>query len=158
MNLYDISEDIISILNQEEWTDETESQLESLNLALEVKAGNIVKFSANLDTFIDGCDAEIKRLQDRKKAATNRKASLLSYLKRNMEAIERTELEAGTHTLKLQKNPPRVVIDDEQKVPAKFFVVVPAQTQLDKKELAKELKNGEVEGAHLEHSTRLVIK
>jgi hypothetical protein len=157
-SLYDITDEISTILGTDEWTDETEKQLESLNLAMEVKAKNCLEFCANLDSFVAAAKAEEKRIADRRKAAENRIKQLHSYIKRNMEAVDRTELEAGTHKLRIQNNPPTVVIDDEEKIPPKYYVVIPQTTQLDKKALIDDLKKGEVKGAHLEQGTQLRIR
>jgi Siphovirus Gp157 len=158
-SLYDITEEITTILGTDEWTDETEQQLEKLNLALEVKAGKILDFCSNLESFAEAAKTEEKRIAGNRKSVENRIKQLHSYLKRNMVAIERTELESGTRKLKIQNNPHSVVVDNEQAIPAKYFVVIPATTQLDKKAVADDLKAGkDVEGAHLEQTTRLVIK
>ena len=158
MKLYDISAEIASILNEEEWTEETEQQLEALNLSLEVKAKNIVEFMADIDGFVDAAKKEEKRIAERRKAAENRRDRLKEYLHKSLEAIDRTELEAGSHKLKIQNNPPKVVIDEESEIPPKYFVVIPETFSLDKKTLAEDLKKGPVKGAHLERGTSLRIR
>jgi hypothetical protein len=67
-SLYDITEEISTILGTDEWTDETESKLESLNMAMEVKAKNVLEFCANLDSFVAAAKAEEKRIADRRKS------------------------------------------------------------------------------------------
>ena len=75
-----------------------------------------------------------------------------------MKAVGRSEIQTGTHTLKTQKNPPAVKIDDEAAIPARYWVVVPETKQLDKKAISADLKKGDVPGTHLEQSERLVVK
>jgi hypothetical protein len=76
-----------------------------------------------------------------------------------METVGRTELEAGTHSLKIQQNPPSVVVDNEEAIPPRFFVIIPETKRLDKKLVADALKKGEdVKGAHLERGTSLRIR
>ncbi len=47
--LYEITENIAAILGEEDWTDETEQRLERLEMALEKKAENVVKFISELE-------------------------------------------------------------------------------------------------------------
>ena len=57
------------------------------------------------------------------------------------------------------KNPPKVVIDDETKVPAKYLTYIPATTTVNKNALKEDLKNGvNVDYAHLEQGRRLELK
>jgi hypothetical protein len=80
-------------------------------------------------------------------------------MQRCLNHAERTEVEAGTYKVKIQKNPARVVVDAEQNIPPRFFTVIPETTQLDKKAVAEALKKGEViVGAHLEQGTSLRIR
>jgi hypothetical protein len=158
MTLYKIGEEIGKILGSEEWGDDQEKALAELEMALEVKADNIVGFCAKLESFSTMCKAEEERIAAKRKAVENRAASLRKYLLANMKAVGRSEIQAGTHTLKIQKNPPAVKVDSEADIPAKYWIVIPAVTQLDKKTLGADLKNGEIAGAHLEQSERLVVK
>jgi len=157
--MYDIAAEVAEILGEEEWTEETEQKLESLGMALELKAKNIVGFCADLESFSAAAKAEEGRIAARRKAAEARIDSLKAYVKRCMEMAERDELQAGTHVLKLQKNPPAVVVDDESAIPARFFEIIPATTRLDKKAVAAAIKAGEaVEGAHLASGISLRVK
>ncbi len=80
-------------------------------------------------------------------------------MQRCLESADLMEVTAGTHKVKIQANPPRVVVSDEKSLPAKFFIVIPETTQLDKKLVADALKRGEeVKGAHLERGTSLRIR
>lgn len=158
-SLYEISNEIAAILGEEEWDDQTEAKLDALGLAMEVKAKNILGFCADLAAFADAAKAEENRISARRKAAENRVASLKAYLKSCMEQAGRTEVEAGTHSLKIQANPPAVVVDDETTIPPRFFVIIPETKKLDKKLVAEALKKGEeVKGAHLERGTSLWIR
>ena len=157
--MYDIAAEVAEILGEEEWTEETEQRLESLGMALEVKAKGIVGFCADLESFAATARAEEARISSRRKAAENRVDSLKAYLKRCMELSGREELQAGTHVVKLQKNPPAVVVDDESAIPARFFEIIPATTRLDKKAVAAAIKAGEtVDGVHLAIGISLRIK
>lgn len=159
LSLFEISNDISEILGSEEWGDETLGKLETLNMALEKKAENVIHYSRNLDGFIDAAGDEIKRLQARKKAAENRKAQMMDYVKGCLEAVDRTDLEAGTFKLKIQQNNHKCVIEDELAIPAKYFVVVPQTTSIDRKALLDDMKAGEeVPGASMVRGTSLRVR
>lgn len=157
--LYEITEGIATILQAEEWNEETERQIEALGMALEKKAENIVHFISELEMFKGAAKAEEKRLADRRKAVENRVVHLKDYMKRCLESADLMEVTAGTHKIKIQANPPKVVVDCEASLPPKFFIVIPETTQLDKKAVADALKKGEeVKGAHLARGTSLRIR
>jgi hypothetical protein len=159
LKLYEITEDIATILQAEEWTEEAETRLESLGLALEKKAENIVHFVAELEMFNGAAKAEEKRLAERRRASENRIKHLKDYMQRCLNHAERTEVEAGTYKVKLQKNPARVVVDAEENIPPRFFTIIPETKQLDRKAVAEALKKGEViVGAHLEQGMSLRIR
>ncbi len=83
-------------------------------------------------------------------------ARLKAYLKAE---LERTGLKpkAPDLALRLQNNPPSVVLDDPAKIPKAYLRTEPVTTVL-KAEIGAALKAGiRVRGAHLEQSTRLVI-
>ncbi len=157
--LYEITENIAAILGEEDWTDETEQRLERLEMALEKKAENIVKFIGELESRAAYHKSEEERIAARRKAMEARTVRLKDYLKRNLELAGRTEVEAGTHKIAIQPNPPSVYVDAEQSIPPRFFVIVPQTTRLDKKAVADALKNGEdVPGARLVRGTSLRIR
>jgi hypothetical protein len=155
MKLYEISDELLKVIEAEEFD---EAALNELVISFEKKAGGIVSFNESMQTFIDYCKSEEKRIAAKRKAVENRGKSLMSYLKMCMEAAEMMEMEVGTKTLKIQNNPPAVVIDDESLIDAKFFTVIPESKQLNKAEIKAALKQGEVTGAHTEQGTRLVVK
>lgn len=157
--LYEITDDIAAILTEEEWTEETEKRIESLGMALEKKAENIIGLCTEWDAFVSAAKAEEQRIAGRRKAVENRIAHLKGYLQRCMESAEIMTLEAGTHSLRIQQNPPKVAVDAEQNIPPRFFTIIPEQKKLDKKALGDALKNGEViVGAHLERGMSLRIR
>lgn len=156
--LYEITEDIAAILTEEEWTEETEKRLEGLGMALEKKAENIIGLCTDLESFVTAAKAEEKRIADRRKAVENRVTHIKGYLQRCMESAEIMTLDAGTHSLRIQRNPPRVVVDSEETIPPRFFVIIPEQRQLDKKAIAEALKKEDIPGAHLEQGTSLRIR
>jgi hypothetical protein len=113
-------------------------------------------FEADIPTI----DAEIKRLQELKKARQARADALRDYLLRNMIASDIQALECPLFRLSVAKNPPAVEVFDEKQIPQDYFTSPPAPPpQLDKKLVAQALKDGhDVPGARLRQGVRLAIK
>jgi len=99
-----------------------------------------------------------KTLIARKTALDHHADRLRAYLKTEME---RTGLDRVRHpwlTVRVQANPPRVVVEAVTQVPDRFKETVTTVNIL-KAEIAQALKAGQaVAGAHLEQTTRLVIR
>ena len=132
--------------------------LEGLKGTLEVKSANIGKFVKRLDGFGVALDVEIKRLQERKARLKKTKDWFKNYLKTNMERAKINKIVTDLFTLKIVKNPPKVVVDDTSIVPNRF-IVEKISYSTDKVKMAQELKEGSIiPGAELKQETRLEIK
>ena len=131
--------------------------LEGLKGELEVKAVNVAMYCGNITATITAMKDAEKRIADRRKAYENRVAYINQYLKKNMENAGIHKIETPEMKLAIQKNPPRVNINDETAVPEEFWnertTIV-----LDKKLLKAALEKDEVAGCELVQDTRLVIK
>lgn len=159
LTLYHIATEVKEILHAEEWTDETEAALASLEMSLETKADACAAYIANIDGFIAAAKAEEERIAARRKVAENRAEQIKDYLFRCLKACERTKIEAGTRTISIAKNPPSVVVDEESVIPARFFTIIPETMKLDRKAVGAALKAGEdVPGCHLHQGERLAIR
>ena len=120
------------------------------------KALNVARYIRNLEAEASAIDEAKHRMEIRAKATVNQAARLKAYLKAE---LEKTGLQpmAPDLALRLQKNPPAVVLDDETRIPADYRRTQVVTTIL-KAELAAALKAGQaIAGAHLEQSQRLVI-
>lgn len=134
--------------------------LEGLAGDLEVKAQNVAAFARNLESVADSIKAAERQMADRRKALENRAAGIREYLKEQMQHTGIRKIESPWFTLSVQDNPPAVVIADETSVPAEFMRIPdPPPATPDKIAIAAILKSGgEVPGAFLTRSQRLVIK
>ena len=150
LKLYEIAPAFAAIADQDELDGDDLRELDDLNLALTEKVGGIAAITDNLESFISLCESEEKRIKARKTAAKNKVAWLNDYLKVGMQIAGVKKIESGTRTITLQNNPPKLVIDDETVIPGKFFIIVPEIMQIDKNEIKKALKDGDVPGVHLE--------
>lgn len=133
--------------------------LESIEGAIEVKAQNTISLLKNLEVYSDGLEKEIKRLERMQDALNNKYDAIRNYLFSQLESAGLTEIKTSIATIKQQNNPPSVVIEKEESIPAKYITVIPQSYKIIKTEIAKDLKAGiNVAGASLQHSKRWVVK
>jgi hypothetical protein len=133
--------------------------LESIECAIEVKAQNTVLLLKNLEVYSKGMGEEIKRLQAKQLSISNKATSIGNYLFSQLESTKLTEIKTTIATIKKQNNPPAVSILDENKIPRKYKIKVPATYTISKTAIAADLKaNIKVRGAVLSNSFRWVIK
>lgn len=106
----------------------------------------------NFEADVSAIDAEIERLQERKRLVTNRQGQIKDYLRENMQAAEITKISCPLFTITLAKGRETVVVDDESALPDDL-VTVKTDVKPDKAAIAAKLKAGdEVPGARLERS------
>lgn len=154
LTLYEIAGDLQvlhdAIMEAEgEVTDEVDKALDGLGMMLADKVEAIGRWTINLAGTTDAIDAEIARLQARKKRMTNLQARLKEYVKLCMMKSDKAKLEFPAFAVRVQRNPPSVEVADEAKLPAKF-IRIKQITEVDKKGLLDALKAGEqVPGAIL---------
>lgn len=161
MQLYKITDELLEAANHEgdELTEEELHQrLNSLAMEFSDKAEAITRLIKNIDAYASAVDEEAKRLQAVKKSAQNRAQWLKRYLQQNMQALELTKLQAGVFRLGIQKNPPRVVVDDPGQIPMDYAEEV-TELKIDKAALKSALQEGQtVPGAHIEQGESLRIR
>lgn len=156
--LYQLTNDynqLLTLLDSEEYDEQAIiDTLESVDVAIEDKAQNIAGLIQSLNT--DAIDAEIKRLQDRKKAIENKKAWLKKYLQTQMEVLGKDKIKGELFTLAIQNNPPAVNIIDSNLIPAKYQIV---KYDTDRAAIKKDLQSGaKVPGAELTQGRSLRIR
>jgi hypothetical protein len=137
--------------------------LEGLEGQLQDKATNVALFIRNLESVADAIDEAAATMRARGTRLRARAQSLQDYLLFNMQAAGITKVESPYFTLQVKKNPPTVVIDSENMIPARFMrtpePAPPPKPAPDKKAIADAIKAGEeVPGAHTEQRERLEVK
>lgn len=116
------------------------------------KALAVSRIILNFDTDVSAIDAEIERLQERKRLISNRQKQIKDYLRENMEEAGITKISCPLFTIALAGGREVTVIDDENQLPDDL-VRVKTEIAPDKNAIAAKLKAGElVPGAHLERS------
>lgn len=130
--------------------------LDGLTGAWEDKALNVGRYVRALEAEAAAVEETKKRLDGRAKALAATAARLKGYLKTE---LEKTGLKpkAPDLAIRLQNNPPAVVVEDEAQIPDAFRRTETVTTIL-KAEIGAALKAGtQIPGAHLEQTKRLVI-
>ena len=111
---------------------------------LEMRAEYARKMSKQWSDFAKSCDKAVDNINKRIFWA--------------ITELGETKLAGNQTEYGLKANPPRVVIDDETKVPQKFLVTETI-TSIDKKGLSAALKAGEsIPGARIEQDMRVARK
>lgn len=97
--------------------------------ALSVIEGNIETKFQNISWLIKEYQGksemfkkEEKRLNERRKSFDNKVDGLKQYLIESLDAIGKTKIEAGTFTVRKQKNPKSVAIHDAERLPEKYLI------------------------------------
>lgn len=131
MKLYELSEAYAFLMNR---LDQCQSDDEELAVLIELndlsediseKGEVYARIIRNKQAEAEALDAEIKRLQRRKKSAENTVSRLKDYILFAMDIAGAAEIITPIGKWKIQNNAPSVVILDERAVPEEFTVPQP---------------------------------
>ena len=159
ITLYQISEDqrrLNAMLEETggELTPELEEALAITEQNFVVKAENYGKAILHYKQMVAAAKAETDRIKAIQKTCENAIARMEERLRDAMILFDKPKVEMATLKLSLRKSE-RVVIDDENNLPADCIVV---KTEVSKTEVKRHLKAGETIGAHLEENQSLQIR
>ncbi|ABA56555.1 MULTISPECIES: siphovirus Gp157 family protein [Nitrosococcus] len=162
LRLYAIADDYLEVLEGLAEIDDLPAEvitdtLEGLQGAFEVKARHVAAYIRSLEAEASAIKEARKAMEQRERSMMRHVKRLRGYLETHMERTGITRIKSPELSLRLQASPPKVVIDNEEQVPARYKEIR-TETVLLKSSLGETLKDGEyVPGAHLEQSKRLVI-
>ena len=161
MTLYELTNDYMNLLELAEDHDIDEQAfldtLEGIEGALEDKAEGYAKVIRTLEGDAAACDAEAKRLRNKKQTIERNIDRMKKALQYSMVQTGKTKFKTALFSFGIQKNPASVVIDHAGKVPASYWI--PQPPELDKKAIKAYIKeNGDVDWAHLEQTESLRIR
>lgn len=142
--LVDLANDPTSELTEADIAD----TLQGIEGEFEEKALAVARVINGVGQTASVIDEEIKRLTERKRIVKNREKSVKEYLTQNMVESGIKKIDCELFTVTLSKAAPTVEIDDADALPDEYVDVV-TDIKPKKKELAAALKEGPVEGAHL---------
>ena len=129
--LYELTEvyaDLLSRLEDCQNADDEAAVLAEIDTVSEdiaAKGEAYARIMRNKMADANAYDAEIKRLTALKKSAENTVARLKENIMFAMGLVGATELHTSIGKWKIQKNPPKVLILDESKIPDEFTVPQP---------------------------------
>ena len=131
--------------------------LEAIQGEIEQKAENTAVIINELTAEAAKIKAEETRLTERRKALENHAARLKDGLYNAMKTVGREKFKTTLFSFNIQKNPVKLVIDDESKVPKKYLIQ--QAPKIDNTALKEYLKSGKTcRYAHLEQTEGLRIK
>lgn len=160
MNIFGITGQYLELLQMAE--DEALDQdmindtLEGVDWEFEEKADAYAKVINSLEGNVAAIDKEIERLSKHKKRISNNIKGIKYNLERAMQLTGKTKFKTELFGFSIQKNPPAVVIDNEEDIPKEYYI--PQDPKLDKTVIKKFLKDNEVSWAHLQQGESLRIR
>jgi hypothetical protein len=116
--------------------------LEGIVGEIEVNAANLVTVINRIDMEIETCKKQKDEWAQAERVRKNRKERLVTMIKDAMTAIDKTEIQAGDVTFKLQNAGGKLplIIDDNATVPERFTKIT---IENDNELIRKALDDGE---------------
>lgn len=161
MKLYEISNDYIDMINQadadESIRDALDDTLEAIGDEFDEKAINVAKYILNVESESEAIKKAESTMKNRRLVLDKKVIWLKRYVREHMEKLQKSNVWCPEFELKIKKNPPSLVIRDEELVPPQFKKVIKT-VFIDKKAIKEAMKSCDVKGCSLEQSNRLEIK
>lgn len=133
-----------------------EDTFAALEGEIEIKADGYAKVIRELEGKAELLKSEIDRLSNRKSAIENNIKAMKETLQNAMYITGKTKFKTNLFSFNIQKNPPKLVIDKPEEVPAEFLI--PQEPKIDNKAIKEILATTELPFAHLEQSESLRIR
>lgn len=131
--------------------------MEAIEGALEDKADNYAKVLRELEATASALKSEEARIKTRRTAVENMSTRIKETLEKAMRTTGKVKFKTTLFSFGIQKNPPKVVIDDPEWVPEEYLIAqAPKIDTAAVKELLK--KEGSLPWAHMEQGEGLRIR
>jgi len=163
MKLYEITGAMAGLIQKyneaesDEQLLELEKALKDTEITFNDKALAVAHHIQNVKSDISAVENEIERLEKLKGRLKKEEEFFKGYIKRSMEMVNSEKIHSPTLKLSIVKNPPSVLIVDENAVPAQFKrtkIIV----EVDKSLILQQHKMGlGVDGTIVEQKKRLRI-
>lgn len=118
-----------------------EDSLEAVSGEIEVKADGYARVRAELMFTSAALKAEIDRLTARKRAIDNNIDRMMESLKNGLIAAGKPKFKTDLFSFSVQKNPPKVVIDDPSRIPKAYLI--PQDPKIDTAAIKNALKDAD---------------
>ena len=162
MNLFELNDQYKRLKDRDDLDPTVLSDtLDSINDDRQQKWDNIATWIDNNNADIDWIDQRIKDLREKKQYLKNQSNNLMTYLTDSLDDAGFKKVTTDHHMLSARNFRASTIIDDEDKIPAKYRDYAKYQGMFDvkKSDLYKALKAGEqVPGAHLRPNRKVMIK
>ena len=159
-SLYELTEEYKQLLDmmEEDSVDQdvVRDTLEGVDGEFEFKAENCAKVIAELGGKADLIDQEIERLKGKKDVINNNIKRIKQQLEKSMNDTGKKKFKTVLFSFGTQKNPPAVVIDQEDRIPEEYWI--PQDPKLDKTAIKNWLKDNKADWAHLAQTESLRIR
>jgi len=139
MKLYEITEAYNSLLDADLDEEAIEQSLKVIDDEFDVKAENIAKLISSINGDIETLKSEERRLADKRRSYEKKIESLKNYLFNNLQMVDKKRIQTPLYKISIQKNPAKLVVKDEKRVPDEYFKTV---KRLDKAKLKDAVKDG----------------
>lgn len=161
MTLHELTEEYMNLLEMAEDADIDDQlffdTMDGITGEIEYKFDGYGKVISQMAHDVSGLKEEEARLNARRKAIENRIANMKNHLMDTMSVLGTQKVKTTLFSFGIQNNPPAVVIDDEKKIPKKYWIE--QDPKLDKAAIKEMLKSGVTcEFAHLAQSQGLRIR
>ena len=123
--------------------------LESIEGEINDKIDGYRSIMKMLDAFSEMSKKEAERQRARRQTYENRIRRMNERMLHTLTELGTKKIDTGINTVRIQKNPARVVIDHPESIPSKYLI--PQDPKVDTRAIATDLKGGELYAwAHLE--------
>lgn len=163
MTLYELTEQYLQLLAFAEDPDVDpqviSDTLEGLDGDIEEKADGYAKVIRQLEADEAALKAEIDRLTARKRTIGNSIDRMKEHLKQAMILCEKPKFKTELFSFGIQKNPPKVVVDHPEEVPAGWLIQ--QEPKIDTAAIKEALQSNDelaCQIAHLEQGESLRIR
>lgn len=141
MKLYELTNELASILENEELTEDVGWHLEQVEMAFEKKVEGCLQFRAGLEAEAAAAEEEAKRLKARADSFRKRADWLKSYVAWAMQTTGVQKVSTPIFSASLCKSPLKVVLAEGEEIP-KAFAKEEVKVSLDKKAVLEAWNNG----------------
>lgn len=158
--MYELTADYTAVLNMaldpDIPADAIADTLEAIGGEIEIKAENSAVIMQELNAEIEKLKAEEKRLEARRKQFETNAAAIKDRIYNAMKQTGKKKFKTTLFNFSICKNPPKLVIDDETKIPKKYLIPQPAK--IDNAAIREFLKGAKsCKYAHMEQGETLKI-
>jgi len=120
MKLYEISDEMLRLVEVDDETIDVQAELEALQMQFNDKAKNIAGLIRNLEAERNAVSDEANRLQNKAKALETRVEQIKAYLQSEMIRTGQDSIKAGIFKIRLQNSPQALIIRDVEAIPSDF--------------------------------------